>query len=109
MKIIMVEEQSDIRIDKYLIDILNFSRTKRLDKTAKIDAEHAKVFQNISSKQTWLVITEPWCGDAAHPARRGHWKAFPPSESRSGRQPAHSDSLCPRRARPQWEQRCDHP
>lgn len=44
---------------------LNFSRTKRLDKTAKIDAEHAKVFQNISSKQTWLVITEPWCGDAA--------------------------------------------
>lgn len=44
---------------------LNFSRTKRLDKTAKIDAEHAKVFQNISSKQIWLVITEPWCGDAA--------------------------------------------
>ncbi|HLW33269.1 MAG TPA: thioredoxin family protein, partial [Aequorivita sp.] len=44
---------------------LNFSRTKRLDKTATIDAEHAKSFQDIPSKQTWLVISEPWCGDAA--------------------------------------------
>lgn len=44
---------------------LNFSRTKRLDKTAKIGEEQAEIFKNISSKQTWLVISEPWCGDAA--------------------------------------------
>ncbi|HLW33616.1 MAG TPA: thioredoxin family protein [Aequorivita sp.] len=44
---------------------LNFSRTKRLDKTAKIEAEQAEVFKNIPTKQTWLVISEPWCGDAA--------------------------------------------
>mgnify|MGYP003150531809 FL=1 len=44
---------------------LNFSRTKRLDKTAEISEEAIEVFKNISEKQTWLVISEPWCGDAA--------------------------------------------
>lgn len=44
---------------------LNYSRTKRLDKTAQIPEEYLKGFKNISEKQTWLVITEPWCGDAA--------------------------------------------
>lgn len=44
---------------------LNFSRSKRLDKTAKIADEAVEVFKNISGKQTWLVISEPWCGDAA--------------------------------------------
>ncbi len=44
---------------------LNFSRTKRLDKTAEISEESIEVFKNISVKQTWLVISEPWCGDAA--------------------------------------------
>lgn len=44
---------------------LNFSRTKRLDKTAKISEEAMEAFKNISEKQTWLVISEPWCGDAA--------------------------------------------
>lgn len=44
---------------------LNFSRSKRLDKTAKISEEAAEAMANISQGQTWLVITEPWCGDAA--------------------------------------------
>ncbi len=44
---------------------LNFSRTKRLDKTAEIPEESLEVFKNISEKQTWLVISEPWCRDAA--------------------------------------------
>ncbi|MGO3184242.1 MAG: thioredoxin family protein [Aequorivita sp.] len=44
---------------------LNFSRSKRLDKTAKISDEAMEAFKNISGKQTWLVISEPWCGDAA--------------------------------------------
>ncbi|KXO01177.1 thioredoxin [Aequorivita aquimaris] len=44
---------------------LNFSRTKRLDKTAEIPEESLEVFKNISEKQTWLVISESWCGDAA--------------------------------------------
>lgn len=44
---------------------LNFSRSKRLDKTVKIPTEHIETFKNINQKQTWLVISEPWCGDAA--------------------------------------------
>lgn len=44
---------------------LNFSRTKRLDKTAQISEQNIAYFKNISEKQTWLVISEPWCGDAA--------------------------------------------
>ncbi len=44
---------------------LNFSRTKRLDKTAQIPEENIADFKNISGKQTWLIINEPWCGDAA--------------------------------------------
>ncbi|MCG2419148.1 thioredoxin family protein [Aequorivita sp. F47161] len=44
---------------------LNLSRTKRLDKTAKISEEAMEVFKNIPTKQMWLVISEPWCGDAA--------------------------------------------
>ncbi len=44
---------------------LNFSRTKRLDKTAHISEEVISVFKDISEKQTWLIISEPWCGDAS--------------------------------------------
>jgi len=44
---------------------LNFSRTKRLDKTAHIPEQYVDDFKDISPKQTWLVISEPWCGDAA--------------------------------------------
>ncbi len=55
-------EQTQEKID---YTKLNFSRTKRLDKTAAISDEAIEAFKNISEKQTWLVITEPWCGDAA--------------------------------------------
>jgi hypothetical protein len=55
-------EQTQEKID---YTKLNFSRTKRLDKTAIISEESMEVFKNVSEKQTWLVISEPWCGDAA--------------------------------------------
>lgn len=44
---------------------LNFSRIKRLDKTIQLSEEKKKFFEDIKEEQTWLVITEPWCGDAA--------------------------------------------
>lgn len=44
---------------------LNFSRSKRLDKTIDFSEKQKDFFQDIDEKQTWLVITEPWCGDAA--------------------------------------------
>lgn len=45
--------------------LLNDRRMKRLDKTIKISAETKAVFKNLTQKQTWLVLTEGWCGDAA--------------------------------------------
>lgn len=44
---------------------LNEVRMKRLEKTLKLDIEVEKTLQNLKSKQTWLVIAEGWCGDAA--------------------------------------------
>lgn len=44
---------------------LNEVRMKRLEKTLEIDLEVGKTLQNLKSKQTWLVISEGWCGDAA--------------------------------------------
>lgn len=44
---------------------LNFSRTKRLDKTARVDDDYAEVFSAFENSQIWLVVSEPWCGDAA--------------------------------------------
>lgn len=44
---------------------IEYTKLKRLDKTIKLSEEQNRYFQNINIKQTWLVITEPWCGDAA--------------------------------------------
>ena len=45
--------------------MLNDRRMKRLDKTIKISEETVTEIQKIKEPQTWLVITEGWCGDAA--------------------------------------------
>jgi hypothetical protein len=45
--------------------ILNNTRMKRLDKTIKISDETAQEIQQLAKPQTWLVLTEGWCGDAA--------------------------------------------
>lgn len=45
---------------------LNFSRSKRWLKTGKLNAETISAIKSIKEEQTWIVITEPWCGDAAH-------------------------------------------
>jgi hypothetical protein len=45
--------------------MLNDRRMKRLDKTIKISKETIQEFQKVKQPQTWLVLTEGWCGDAA--------------------------------------------
>lgn len=45
---------------------LNQSRMKRWDKHGELSAEVIAALQNISAPQHWIIITEPWCGDAAH-------------------------------------------
>ncbi len=44
---------------------LNEVRMNRLEKTLKMDSEVLEKLQNLKTKQTWLVIAEGWCGDAA--------------------------------------------
>lgn len=46
--------------------MLNDRRMKRLDKTIKLDPSIEEQFVKTESDQTWLVLTEGWCGDAAH-------------------------------------------
>lgn len=45
---------------------LALSRMKRWEKVAIIEEDIKKQLQKITIPQTWLVITEAWCGDAAH-------------------------------------------
>ncbi|WP_234369151.1 thioredoxin family protein [Brumimicrobium mesophilum] len=45
---------------------LNRSRQKRWLKTASIRSDLRTIIERIDTKQTWYLITEPWCGDAAH-------------------------------------------
>ena len=46
--------------------MLNDRRMKRWDKTLKIGEEQVGEIDQYDKKTTWLVITESWCGDAAH-------------------------------------------
>jgi len=66
----LVDEKSTTGPDKSLAMVnytaLNDRRMNRWDKTIKItDRAKAKI-QNFSRKITWLVLSESWCGDAAH-------------------------------------------
>ncbi len=45
---------------------LNWSRMNRWLKTAKLSDDLSGVIARITAPQHWIVITEPWCGDAAH-------------------------------------------
>lgn len=44
---------------------LNESRMKRWTKTMELDSELIQLVKN-APQQHWVIITEPWCGDAAH-------------------------------------------
>ena len=44
---------------------MNIARMRRLDKTTRLSPETLEKLEKIDHPQTWLVITEAWCGDAA--------------------------------------------
>lgn len=46
--------------------MLNDRRMKRLDKTLKLENELVQRVKLYEKKVIWLVLTESWCGDAAH-------------------------------------------
>ena len=45
---------------------LNAKRMKRWNKTLKVSNAVKEQIEKIDKKITWLVLTESWCGDAAH-------------------------------------------
>jgi thiol-disulfide isomerase/thioredoxin len=45
--------------------ILNDKRMKRLDKTITLSQEIISKTMALEEPQTWLILTESWCGDAA--------------------------------------------
>jgi len=45
---------------------LNRSRMRRWDKQLELDPALSERLQQIKTPQHWIIITEPWCGDAAH-------------------------------------------
>ena len=57
------DEKSAARID---FTKLSSRRMKRWDKTLKINEASKKRLIDFDASVTWLVITESWCGDAAH-------------------------------------------
>lgn len=46
--------------------VLNDRRMKRWDKTVKLSENAQNAIKEFKENVTWLVITESWCGDAAH-------------------------------------------
>lgn len=44
---------------------MNWARTNRWLKKGQIDPKVQEVVKAIDQPQQWIVITEPWCGDAA--------------------------------------------
>lgn len=45
---------------------LNWSRQRRWLNTGKLNELLVQKIKAIGQPQTWVLITEPWCGDAAH-------------------------------------------
>lgn len=45
---------------------LNAQRMKRWEKTFAPSALATKLIGAYKNEETWLVVSEPWCGDAAH-------------------------------------------
>ena len=57
------EDKSEAMIN---YTMLNDRRMKRWDKTVKVPQEIQNKTSQFKEKVTWLVLTESWCGDAAH-------------------------------------------
>ena len=67
-QLVVQESTTGIEKTESLIEYtkLNDRRMKRWDKTLKVSDEFKAKIAEFKEKVTWLVITESWCGDAAH-------------------------------------------
>jgi len=60
------EAEESYRMEmKYELLKLNAHRSRRIEKTYFPDEETIEGVRSIEKTQTWLILTEPWCGDSA--------------------------------------------
>jgi hypothetical protein len=45
---------------------LNLSRMSRWTKNLELEPDLVDALNDVEEPQHWIIITEPWCGDAAH-------------------------------------------
>lgn len=67
MEDLVLSESTTGEINKDRVDFtaLNYKRSMRLNKKLQLSESQTSTFNEVGMKQTWLVITESWCGDAA--------------------------------------------
>ncbi|WP_324720154.1 thioredoxin family protein [Salinimicrobium sp. HB62] len=67
LKDLVLTKSTTGEIDQTRVDFtaLNFARSQRLNKKFQLSEPEAAFFKDLRVQQTWLVITESWCGDAA--------------------------------------------
>ncbi len=58
-------KMDQVELDHHNYRVINLQRTNRIAKTYKPSEELLEAVQNIKSNQTWIAITESWCGDSA--------------------------------------------
>lgn len=66
--VVQTPEQFELYTDPEYFNYtkLNWSRNNRWMKKFVPSAEVKAAVEAIQEKQTWIILTEPWCGDAAH-------------------------------------------
>ncbi len=60
-----IELLNDDEKDLFEYKKLNLQRSSRIQKHYTINDELKSLVENINPPQTWMVITENWCGDSA--------------------------------------------
>ena len=66
----LINNTDTSRLNKEDLEIFNYTklnlqRSERIEKTFVPPKELAELITSLNDKQTWMVITENWCGDSA--------------------------------------------
>ncbi|WP_029036409.1 thioredoxin family protein [Salinimicrobium xinjiangense] len=67
MEKLVLSQSTTGEIDQSRVEFtaLNLTRSQRLNKKLRLQEPEISFFKELRMQQTWLVITESWCGDAA--------------------------------------------
>ena len=60
-----IVDMTEIEKEMFAYYELNWARSTRVEKVYQPSEQALQTLQTMKSKQTWIVITEGWCGDSA--------------------------------------------